>query len=48
MITLYIPGTAVIVDGVSVDYIVVESKDVDSLLALGWVKSVSEIKPAVS
>lgn len=45
MITLYIKGSAEIIEGVSVDYIVVEESEVDALLAVGWVKNISDLKP---
>lgn len=43
MITLYIHGTAKEVEGVMVDYIVVPETEAQALLAIGWVKSVSEL-----
>lgn len=44
LITLYMPGTAVIIDGVSVDYIVVSERDAEALKAAGWCESVDELK----
>ena len=39
------PGTAVIIDGVSVDYITVSEEDADALKEAGWRESVSELAP---
>ncbi|HEJ9370966.1 hypothetical protein [Klebsiella sp. CVUAS 8534.2] len=44
MITLYMPGTAAIIDGVSVDYITVSEEDAEALKEAGWRERVSELK----
>ncbi|HFZ1094941.1 TPA: hypothetical protein ACIJTY_000425 [Klebsiella oxytoca] len=44
MITLYMPGTAAIIDGVSVDYITVSEEDAEALKEAGWRESLSEIE----
>ncbi|GKM32548.1 hypothetical protein NUBL21996_41570 [Klebsiella pneumoniae] len=44
MITLYMPGNAEIIDGISVDYISVEEQDVDALKNAGWVENISELE----
>lgn len=44
MITLYIRGTALKIDGVWVDYIVVSSESAAPLMAAGWVEKVDELK----
>lgn len=41
MITLYIRGSAEIVNGISVDYIIVSATEVEALLNVGWVKDPS-------
>lgn len=43
MVTLYMNGTAAVIDGISVDYVIVPEEDADALLAVGWVRSVSEL-----
>ncbi|HDT6006457.1 hypothetical protein PTQ46_25505 [Klebsiella michiganensis] len=44
MITLYMPGTAAIIDGVSVDYVTVSEADAEALKEAGWRESASELK----
>ncbi|HGY5196583.1 TPA: hypothetical protein ACNV6G_001424 [Raoultella ornithinolytica] len=44
MITLYMPGTAAIIDGVSVDYITVSEEDAEALKEAGWSNTISELK----
>ncbi|HAT1594731.1 hypothetical protein PTQ50_23305 [Klebsiella michiganensis] len=44
MITLYMPGTAAIIDGVSVDYITVSEEDAEALKEAGWRESAGELK----
>lgn len=39
------PGTAAIIDGVSVDYITVCEEDAEALKEAGWRGSVSELAP---
>lgn len=36
------PGTAAIIDGVSVDYVTVSEEDAKALKAAGWSESVSD------
>lgn len=43
MVTLYINGYAEIIDGISVDYIVVSEAEVNALVEVGWVKNVSDL-----
>ncbi|HBR0984338.1 hypothetical protein [Klebsiella pneumoniae] len=43
MVTLYMPGTAAIIDGVSVDYVTVSEEDAKALKAAGWSESVSDL-----
>ncbi len=38
------PGTAAIIDGVSVDFITVSEEDAEALKEAGWREGVSEIK----
>ncbi|MDI3225707.1 hypothetical protein, partial [Klebsiella michiganensis] len=44
LITLYMPGTAAIIDGVSVDYITVNEEDAEALKEAGWRESAGELK----
>ncbi|MFY0139226.1 hypothetical protein J0894_02305 [Klebsiella oxytoca] len=43
MITLYMPGTAAIIDGVSVDYITVSEEDAEALKEAGWSENVRDL-----
>lgn len=43
MIRLYMLGTAEKIDGVYVDYILVNEGDVDALIEAGWRMSVEEL-----
>jgi len=38
------PGTAAIIDGVSVDYITVNEEDAEALKEAGWCNTISELK----
>lgn len=38
------PGTAAIIDGVSVDYITVSEEDAEALKEAGWSNTISELK----
>ena len=38
------PGTAAIIDGVSVDYVTVSDEDAGALKAAGWRESARELK----
>lgn len=42
MVTLYIPGTATVIDGYSVDYADVDESQVEAFIAAGWVTSPSD------
>lgn len=44
MITLYMAGTATVIDGVSVDYIVVDEEEAEALKEAGWCENFSELK----
>lgn len=46
MITLYRAGTAAVVDGVSVDYVIVNDGDVEPLKEVGWCEKVVDIENA--
>lgn len=39
------PGTAAIIDGVSVDYVTVSDEDAEALKASGWKENISELVP---
>ncbi|EPY5332974.1 hypothetical protein ACXDSU_003069 [Klebsiella pneumoniae] len=43
MITLYMPGNATIIDGVSVDYVTVSEDDAEALKEAGWRESASDL-----
>lgn len=44
MVTLYRLGTAEVIDSIRVDYVVVNERDVPALMAVGWVKTIAELK----
>lgn len=48
MITLYMTGTAAVVDGVYVDYIVVDEYEAKALIAAGWCENASDLEQGQS
>lgn len=48
MVTIYIKGSAEIIEGVSVDYAVVEESEIDALLMIGWVKEITHVNEDLS